>query len=229
MNTPTPRNNAFTAAMNGKDDTEHLIELDKFSRQLEMELADTKAWSSKLADIGDEARAEMAAIKAMLLDPVEVELDMIRGNIAIPARPEFGGVYDTGKAMANLIRERDEARAELAEKEDCIDNWMKEAKKFKGERDRLAAALKMITTYDYTDGQRTTDAGGWMNYCLEAEKELTTTRGQRDRLLAALKDWSEIREWLEMDSYIKGYMKARAGFFNGLDAALQSLTPNAKP
>ena len=68
----------------------------------------------------DEARGEMAAIKAMLLDPVEVELDMIRGNIAIPERPEFSGVYDTGKAMANLIRQRDEAR---------------------GQRDRLAAAL----------------------------------------------------------------------------------------
>ena len=58
-------------------------------------------------------------------------------------------------------------------------------------------------------------------------RERDEARGQRDRLLAALKDWSEIREWLEMDSYIKGYMKARAGFFNGLDEALQSLTPNS--
>jgi hypothetical protein len=84
----------------------------------------------------DEARAEMAAIKAMLLDPVEVELDMIRGNIAIPARPEFGGVYDTGKAMANLIRERDEAR---------------------GQRDRLAEALRMITTFDFSNAIMVTE------------------------------------------------------------------------
>jgi hypothetical protein len=66
---------------------------------------ENREWALKAEKERDEARAEMAAIKAMLLDPVEVELDMIRGNIAIPERPEFSGVYDTGKAMANLIRE----------------------------------------------------------------------------------------------------------------------------
>ena len=59
----------------------------------------------------DEARAEMAAIKAMLLDPVEVELDMIRGNIAIPARPEFGGVYEA--AWAVVREELTQAYAKL--------------------------------------------------------------------------------------------------------------------
>ena len=39
---------------------------------------------------------------------------------------------DTGKAMAKLIRQRDEAR---------------------GQRDRLAEALRMITTFDYKDLQ----------------------------------------------------------------------------
>ena len=90
--------------------------------------------SKRLERERDEARAEIAAIKAMLLDPVEVELDMIRGNIAIPARPEFGGVYDTGKAMANLIRDRDEAR---------------------GQRDRLAADLRIIA-----DGTSCRECGG---------------------------------------------------------------------
>ena len=39
-----------------------------------------------------------------------------------------------------------------------------------------------------TDGQRTTDAECWMNYCLEAEKELTAVTEQRDRLAEALRE-----------------------------------------
>ena len=118
----------------------------------------------------DEARAEMAAIKAMLLDPVEVELDMIRGNIAIPARPEFGGVYDTGKAMANLIRDRDEAREQLALTEKNLEISMQQTKQAvqdradehvvlirdrdeaRGQRDRLAEALqKVVTAWDLAE------------------------------------------------------------------------------
>ena len=97
----------------------------------------------------DEARAEMAAIKAMLLDPVEVELDMIRGNIAIPARPEFSGVYDTGKAMANLIRERDEARGQVENQKErigeffaALEKLISERDEARGQRDRLAEALE---------------------------------------------------------------------------------------
>jgi hypothetical protein len=37
-----------------------------------------------------------------------------------------------------------------------------------------------------TDGQRTTDAECWMNYCLEAEKGLAAVTEQRDRLAEAL-------------------------------------------
>ena len=112
----------------------------------------------------------MAAIKAMLLDPVEVELDMIRGNIAIPARPEFGGVYDTGKAMANLIRDRDEAREQLALTEKNLEISMQQTKQAvqdradehvvlirdrdeaRGQRDRLAEALqKVVTAWDLAE------------------------------------------------------------------------------
>ena len=144
MNTPTPETDAETM----RDEWDHVdsdfgpfgpsdsVPAD-FARKLERErdearetiAATLRSWQTAQEKIiavtkeRDEARAEMAAIKAMLLDPVEVELDMIRGNIAIPARPEFGGVYDTGKAMANLIRERDEAR---------------------GQRDRLAEASKSL-------------------------------------------------------------------------------------
>jgi hypothetical protein len=37
-----------------------------------------------------------------------------------------------------------------------------------------------------TDGQRTTDAECWMNYCLEAEKQLATVTEQRDDYLTEL-------------------------------------------
>jgi hypothetical protein len=42
-----------------------------------------------------------------------------------------------------------------------------------------------------TDGQRTTDAECWMNYCLEAEKGLATVTEQRDRLAEACDQYSE--------------------------------------
>jgi hypothetical protein len=39
--------------------------------------------------------SELARLKAMLEDPAEVELAMIRGDIAIPHRVEFDGIRDT--------------------------------------------------------------------------------------------------------------------------------------
>lgn len=42
--------------------------------------------------------------------------------------------------------------------------------------DRLEAELGEAARSNATDGQRTTDAGGWMNYCLEAEQELAKAR-----------------------------------------------------
>ena len=43
-----------------------------------------------------------------------------------------------------------------------------------------------------TDGQRTTDAECWMNYCLEAEKGLATVTEQRDKLADLTKQFIEI-------------------------------------
>jgi hypothetical protein len=43
----------------------------------------------------NDARAELASLKASLEDPAEVELAMIRGDIAIPHRVEFDGIRDT--------------------------------------------------------------------------------------------------------------------------------------
>jgi hypothetical protein len=41
------------------------------------------------------AKEEVARLKATLADPAEVELAMIRGDIAIPDRVEFDGIRDT--------------------------------------------------------------------------------------------------------------------------------------
>jgi hypothetical protein len=40
----------------------------------------------------NDARAEVARLKATLADPAEVELSMIRGDIAIPDRVEFDAI-----------------------------------------------------------------------------------------------------------------------------------------
>jgi hypothetical protein len=42
-----------------------------------------------------------------------------------------------------------------------------------------------------TDGQRTTDAECWMNYCLEAEKQLTAVTEQRDAVTLRLGNTQE--------------------------------------
>ena len=49
------------------------------------------------AQLGErnDARGELARLKAVLEDPAEVELAMIRGDIAIPHRVEFDGIRDT--------------------------------------------------------------------------------------------------------------------------------------
>jgi hypothetical protein len=74
------------------------------------------------------------------------------------------------------------ARAELSEKEDCIDNWMKEAMKFKEQRDRLAEALKNLVKANETWNQGMMDVIGrppnwndsYLNEAKQALQSLTT-------------------------------------------------------
>ena len=112
-----------------------------------------------------------------------------------------GGMLDiidrAAHDRARAIRERDEAREELAaasvelcDFEDAIAKWMKEAMKFKGERDRLAEALKQ---------------------CREDSVELL---GERD--------WWQNETRLD---YQKRYRDTRDNI-DRADDALQSLTPN---
>jgi hypothetical protein len=49
-----------------------------------------------------------------------------------------------------------------------------------------------------TDGQRTTDAECWMNYCLEAEKGLAAVTEQRDEA------WQKIENQAERITYLEG-------------------------
>ena len=51
-----------------------------------------------------ELERELAQIKAILEDPAEVELAMIRGDIAIPHRVEFDGIRDTPADPPDLSR-----------------------------------------------------------------------------------------------------------------------------
>lgn len=58
--TPTPRTDEFARAE--CCDLEHALD---FARQMERELADRREWSSKLADVADDLRAELAAERAL--------------------------------------------------------------------------------------------------------------------------------------------------------------------
>jgi hypothetical protein len=75
---------------------QHLIRHhNRLERELEQEQQDRKqAELDVCRALGErnDARAELARLKAMLEDPAEVELAMIRGDIAIPHRVEFDAV-----------------------------------------------------------------------------------------------------------------------------------------
>lgn len=46
-------------------------------------------------------------------------------------------------------------------------------------------------------------------------------REQRDRLAEALSEWPRLREWLEMDSFIRGYMSAELSAFDAMSNAVK--------
>jgi hypothetical protein len=72
--------------------------VERLERELEQERQDRKQAEADICRaLGErnDARAELARLKAMLDDPDEVELAMIRGDIAIPHRVEFDGIRDT--------------------------------------------------------------------------------------------------------------------------------------
>jgi len=127
----TPRTDAI--AHRGYNESAYIAEMTDLARQLERELAGSRQWSSKLADVADDLRAELeqeraiinatlkalpvgyipnhtpeslpgrvaglvfelGRITAMLDNPDEVELAMIRGEIAIPDRAEFDVISQT--------------------------------------------------------------------------------------------------------------------------------------
>ena len=73
-------------------------DLGELRLELEQERQDRKqADLDTIRALGErnDARAELAKLKATLADPGEVELAMIRGDIAIPDRVEFDGIRET--------------------------------------------------------------------------------------------------------------------------------------
>jgi len=72
--------------------------VERLERELEQERQDRKqAELDVCRALGErnDARADLASLKATIADPDEVELAMIRGEIAIPDRADFDGIRDT--------------------------------------------------------------------------------------------------------------------------------------
>jgi hypothetical protein len=90
----TPRTDAI--AHRGYNESAYIAEMTglarELERQLEQERQDRKqAEADVCRALGErnDARAELASLKATIADPDEVELAMIRGEIAIPHRVGF--------------------------------------------------------------------------------------------------------------------------------------------
>jgi hypothetical protein len=86
-----------------------------------------------------------------------------------------------------------------------------------------------------TDGQRTTDAECWMNYCLEAEKGLATVTEQRDAVTLRLGNTQErmIDAERQRDRLAEALLALRnnesfslgGAAYEIIEQALQPLTP----
>lgn len=81
--------NTMKSETNTPETDDHESCRDAMSTRASSDYFSTLELCRKIERERDDARREILAIKAMLLDPTEVELDMIRGNIAIPQRREF--------------------------------------------------------------------------------------------------------------------------------------------
>jgi len=111
-----------------------------------MERSSYGDWVS--ADLARTLERELTAARDDLKNPESVELNMIRGNIAIPDRAEF----DYIKQIKTLTEQRDEAWQTIAEiKRDIMDDetfgnvvvklWQEPLDEAIEQRDRLAEAL----------------------------------------------------------------------------------------
>jgi hypothetical protein len=103
--TPTPRTDAAIAVSDGQ----WSFVLRDLAQELERELAESTEsldfqtqlnrevieLEKKTLGERNDAREELASLKATIADPDEVELAMIRGEIAIPDRAEFDVIRNT--------------------------------------------------------------------------------------------------------------------------------------
>jgi len=119
----------------------------------------------------DEARAEIEAIMETLKSPIEVELDMIRGKIAIPDRSELEYITQ----LKAVTEQRDEALSDLEFRRDLYRLQTKTLDDVCEQRDRLAEALReLLTTGDNGYGTPTDKA--WEM----AEQALAAVEGGSD-------------------------------------------------
>jgi chromosome segregation ATPase len=132
------------------------------------------------------------------------------------------GYEDPAKRIMNLELMLNQHK-EILKSSDAHNNELAQQLEIAREqRDRLAELAETQADYkclaELLDGHDAT----------ECRMNLVRLKEQRDRLAEALREWAEVREWLEMSDFVKGYMKARQDFFDGLDKALQSLTQPKK-
>jgi chromosome segregation ATPase len=171
---PTPRTDAFfppEADDNlGYGNLEHYR---NFSRELERELDEAREWSSKLADLADDLRAELAEARAAMAR----ELDRVAPTpgdkfaLMVSIDPMLERALRAERELADAIRERDNAESDRKQAEaDTLRalHERNEARETIAEMETRHAAV-MLHTQGVVD-------------------EANATREQRDQLADALKN-----------------------------------------
>lgn len=77
---------------------------------------------------------------------------------------------------------------------------------------------------------RKQSAAEWLDQVVNTDKrvsrmkiELAEAREQRDRLEEAFSEWPRLREWMEMDSFIRGYMSSESTAFDAMNKAIAAV------
>lgn len=138
--TDTPRTDAVAHA--GHNESVYIARMTYLARELERELADRRAWSSKLADVADDLRAELAAAKDGWTDEIcKAQADMRRAETMLnDERKHRAEAQSDYRCLADLLDGHDAT--------ECRANLVKLKADLPAERalaDRLAEALNEST------------------------------------------------------------------------------------
>jgi hypothetical protein len=136
----TPRNDKLTDMMAGKSDAEHLVELDKLARTLELELSESQRYV-RIYGAEVKERDEVLNLRDRELAEARAELEKVKGDLA------------HAKSLLTVRRSLcDEIRAELGigddlEGDESLRAGLAAIREIKGERDEAreeAATFEMI-------------------------------------------------------------------------------------